>query len=87
MFYVILQSCSLVGEMDLKGLTMNLATLLCLLTGQRCQTIHKMDINFIQLEEHRCTITIREVLKHTKVGKHQAPSNFVRTRRTEKYAL
>ena len=52
-----LKSFSLVGEMDLKDLTMNLATLLCLLTGQRCQTIHKMDINFVQLEEHRCTIT------------------------------
>ena len=70
------KSCSLVGEMDLKDLTMNLATLLCLLTGQLCQTIHKMDMNFIQLEEHRCTITIREVLKHTKVGKHQAPFQF-----------
>ena len=68
-----LKSCSLVGEMDLKDLTTNLATLLCLLTGKRCQMIHKMDINFIQLEEHRCTVTMREVLKHTKVGKHQAP--------------
>ena len=66
----------LVGEMHLKDLTMNLATLLCLLTGQRSQTIHKIDINFIQLEEHRCTITIRELLKHTKVGKHQAPFQF-----------
>ena len=37
------KSCSLVGEMDLKDLTMNLATLLCLLTGQRCQTIHKIN--------------------------------------------
>ena len=67
------KSCSLVGEMDLKDLTTNLATLLCLLTGKRCQMIHKMDINFTQLEEHRCTVTIREVLKHTKVGKYQAP--------------
>ena len=35
--------CSLVGEMDLKVPTMNLATLLRLITGQRCQTIHEQD--------------------------------------------
>ena len=52
---------------------MNLATLLCLLTGQRCQTIHKIDANYIQLESDRCIITIPKVLKHTKAGNHQAP--------------
>ena len=34
------KSCSLVGEIHLKDLTMNLATFFCLLTGQCCQTIH-----------------------------------------------
>ena len=56
-----LQQVSSVNRISLKDLTMNLSTLLCLLTGQRFQTIHKINI------------TIREVLKHTKAGKHQAP--------------
>jgi integrase len=68
-----LQQFTSVSEVSLKDLTMNLATLLCLLTGQRCQTIHKIDMNFIQLETDKCIITIREVLKHTKAGKHQVP--------------
>ena len=59
--------------MTLKDLTMNLAALLCLLTGQRCQTIHNIDINLIQFHDGACIITIREVLKHTKAGKHQSP--------------
>lgn len=62
-----------VDMMTLKDVTMNLATLLCLLTGQRCQTIHNIDINFIQFHDEGCIITIREVLKHTKTGKHQPP--------------
>ena len=57
--------------MTLKDLTINSATLLCLLTGQRCQTIHSSDINFIQFYDGGCIITIREVLKHTKAGKHE----------------
>jgi integrase len=68
-----LQQVSSVNQISLKDLTMNLSTLLCLLTGQRCQTIHKININFIQFMADRCIITIREVLKHTKAGKHQAP--------------
>ena len=68
-----LQQYSSISELPLKDLTMNLATLLCLLTGQRCQTIHKIDKNHIQFESDTCIITIREVLKHTKAGNHQAP--------------
>ena len=61
---------------SLKDLTRNLTTLLCILTGQRCQTIHKIDPNFIQFHGEECVITIQEVLKHTKAGKHQAPLQF-----------
>ncbi len=62
-----------VNEMTLKDLTMNLATLLCVLTGQRCQTIHNINVNFIQFTDGECMIIIREILKHTKAGKHQPP--------------
>jgi hypothetical protein len=62
-----------VNEMTLKDLRMNLATLLCLLTGQRCQTIHNINVNFIQFTDGECMVIIREILKHTKAGKHQPP--------------
>ena len=32
-----------------------------------------MDTNYIQFEGDKCIITIREVLKHAKVGEHQTP--------------
>ena len=35
-------------NMSLKDHSRKLATRLCLLTGQRCQTIHKFDIKYIQ---------------------------------------
>ena len=44
-----------------------------ILTGQRCETVRNIDINFIQCYDEGCIITIREVLKHTKSGKHQPP--------------
>ena len=65
-----LQRVSSVNRISLKDLSMNLSTLLCLLTGQRC---HKININYIQFIDNRCIINIREVLKHTKAGKHQVP--------------
>lgn len=66
-----LENCSL------KDLTLKLTMLLCLVTGQRCQTIHAMDSNYIQILPDRCRITIVEKLKHTKVGHHQAPLDLL----------
>ena len=43
-----------VSAMTLKDLTIKLATLLCLLTGQRCQTFHNIDVNFIQFTDAEC---------------------------------
>ena len=57
-----------VDQVKLKDLTMNLTTLHCLLTGQRCQSIHKIDKDYIQFTNEGCVFDIREVLKHTKAG-------------------
>ena len=51
-------------------LTTKLSTLLCLLSGQRCQTVHKLDIDFIQEFDGNYLITVREKLKQTRPGKH-----------------
>ena len=63
--------------LTLKNLTLKTSTLLCLLSGQRCQTIHKFNIDFIQKLPTMYRISVREKLKHTKPGKHQEPFDFL----------
>ena len=64
-------------NISLKDHTKKLATLLCLLTGQRCQTIHKFDIKHIQFFQDRYFVNVREKLKHTRPGRHQDPFEFI----------
>ena len=64
-------------EMSLKDLTYTTATLLCILTGQRCQTLHKMNIDYIHILPDRLRITIPHLLKTSKPGKHQAPLEII----------
>jgi hypothetical protein len=61
------------GSLSFKDLTLNLNMLLCLTTGQRGQTIHKMNIDFIQELDDGFRIVINEKIKQTKPGKHLAP--------------
>lgn len=65
------------NSLSLKDLTLHLTMLLCLTTGQRGQTIHKMDTSYIQVLEHGFRITINEKLKQTKPGKHLAPLKLI----------
>ena len=44
--------------------------LICLTTGQRGQTIHKMDVSYIQEMNGRYRITVCDKLKQTKPGRH-----------------
>ena len=73
-----LKALSPVTEMSLKDLTTKLSTLLCLLSGQRCQTVHKFDIDFIQEFDGNYVITVREKLKQTRPGKHLEPLEFTK---------
>ena len=61
------------SALSLKDLTLKLTMLLCLTTGQRGQTIHKFDINYIQDLGDRYRITVHEKLKQTKPGRHLEP--------------
>ena len=62
---------------SLKDITLKLTMLLCLVTGQRCQTVHVMDMNYIQILPDRCSITILNKLKHTRAGHHQDPLDLL----------
>ena len=59
--------------LPLKELTLKLTMLLCLTTGQRGQTIHKFDINYIQDLHDRYRISVHEKLKQTKPSRHLEP--------------
>jgi len=47
--------------------------LLCLLTGQRCQTLSKLDITLMQKLPGKYVFTIGEKLPTTRPGKHLEP--------------
>ena len=40
------------------------------LSGQRCQTIHALDVNNMVLTKDRCTFYIQELLKTSRPGKN-----------------
>jgi hypothetical protein len=72
-----LRSYKLAEELSLKELTLKLTMLLCLLTAQRCQTIHLMDIGYIQELEDRYRVGFGSKLKQTKPGHHLAPMELL----------
>lgn len=58
-----LQTLHPVRTLSLRFLSYKLVTLLLLLTGQRVQTIHCIDVDHIKIKENRIFIEIRELLK------------------------
>ncbi|XP_028404044.1 uncharacterized protein LOC114526666 [Dendronephthya gigantea] len=60
-------------SLSIKDLTIKLNILLFLTTGQRGQTIHLINVNYIQELPNGYRITIQEKLKQTKPGKHLKP--------------
>jgi hypothetical protein len=64
-------------EMTMKELSLRLTMLLCLLTAQRCQTVHQFDINCIQEFESKYRITVQQKLKQSRPGKHLEPIELV----------
>ena len=51
---------------SLEALTLNWTLLLCLITGQRGQSLDKFDVDFIQEMDDSYRITVCEKLKQTK---------------------
>lgn len=57
-------------KQTLKLVTYKLVMLLSLLSGQRRQTIHALDISTMQISEEKCTFAIQSLLKTSRPGKH-----------------
>ena len=63
--------------LSLKWLSFRLASLLCILSGQRAQTIGAIHLDYMLIEDHRCICYIPEILKVTRPSYHQPPLEFV----------
>ena len=63
-------------SISLKMLTLRLTMLLCLLAGQRCQTVHALGIDYMDLSGSKCIFVINHILKNTKQGTHIKPFEY-----------
>ena len=63
--------------LTIKNLTIKLNILLFLITGQRGQTIHAINVNYMQVLLNGYQITIQEKLKQTRPGKHLKPPELL----------
>ena len=61
------------NEIGLKYMTLKLCFLLCVVSGQRCQTLACINVKDILFQEGKCTIFIRELLKTSRRGVQQLP--------------
>lgn len=59
-----LDKCAPAHELTLKQLTMKVVTLCALVTAQRCQTLHAMNLDHCQIGMTNATFNIRDILKH-----------------------
>ena len=60
-------------EISLKVLTLRVNFLLCILSGQYCQTIYHLRIDHMELREEKCTFFIIDEEKQSRVGHHVKP--------------
>ena len=72
-----LKTYKFANELTLKELTIKLTMLLCLLTAQRCQTIHQFDLNYIQALDDKYRITVMQKVKQSKPGRHLEPMELL----------
>ena len=72
-----LKSFPPIPAIQLKELTFKVTTLLCLLSGQRCQTIHALKLDFMHKEKDRIVFYIPTILKTTTPTFHTAPLEFL----------
>ena len=66
------------SEMSFEFLTKKLATLMCILSGQRSQPMSLLNTNYMHVDENYCALYIASLLKTTRSGFHQHSSEFRR---------
>ena len=56
--------------LSLKDLSHKLACLLVILSGQRVQTIHLLDIKHMFIQDNQVVFQVKELVKQSKAGRH-----------------
>ncbi len=64
-------------NLSLKLLTLRLTFLLCLLAGQRVQTIHALTLDDMSLNDSVCIFSVNHILKTTKPGIYLKPIRYL----------
>ena len=64
------------GDNSLKVVTMKLATLLCLLSGQRSQSLEELKLDYMYLDNSKVIFYFPVLLKTSRPKFHQAPLEF-----------
>ena len=64
-------------NLNLKNLTFRVATVLCILSGQRSQTLGVIDTSLMHMDNNKCIFFISSLLKQSRPNFHQAPLEFV----------
>lgn len=65
------------ANLTLKELSMKTTFLLCLLSGQRCQTIKLLNIDHMDVMADRYIFHVNSKVKQTRPGKHINPLEFI----------
>ena len=63
-------------ETSLEMITKILATFMCILSGQRSQTLSSLSCKYMFIDENQCIFYIPHLLKTSRPGFHQAPLEF-----------
>ena len=66
-----------VEHLTIKEVSYKLVTLIAILSGQRCQTIHCLNIRDMTLTENKCVFKINSLLKQSKRGRHLMPIELI----------
>ena len=71
--FTFIKSRPILTNFDLKTLSHRLAILLCLITGQRDQTIKCLNLDCIKISSNKAVLFVPETLKTTRPGHHLPP--------------
>ena len=72
-----IKSLSVNALLPLKDLSHKLACLLVILSGQRVQTIHLLDIKHMFIQDNRVVFQVKESVKQSKPGRHLNDFEFM----------
>ena len=66
-----LKILSTLESLSLKELTLKLVMLIALVTGQKCQSIHLMDLGSMHKNADHCNFVVRDFVKQSEPGRKQ----------------